>query len=144
MEQAQRQIWQRVLARPDRDDPSPLGQLAYLSRESAGVYRGLLQEARGTQRRLLQQLLEGEEENQACLRGLGKLQGITVPEKAHGIPRQLGWKDLRQCADRTYCLLQEYTARSAMGASGAVFRQMAARQEKCCALLAALLGRLDR
>ena len=140
MEFAEQQVWKRVMSRQEQGEGSPLGQLAFLSRESAGVYRELLPRTKGAGRRLLQQLLEGEEENLACLRGLGKLWGVTVPHSAGNCTRECGWEALKCCWERSLCLLGEYTARSAMGSSGAVFRRMALRQECLCALLAELLG----
>lgn len=140
MDIAERQVWDRVLARPGQEDVPPLGQLAYCCRESLEVYRSLLPRARGRQRQLLRQLLAGEEENLACLRGLGQLQGLGLSGRVQ-TRREYGPDALRGCWDRSQLLLGEYTARSAMGGSGAVFRQMALRQERGCALLAALLGR---
>lgn len=143
MDMAERQVWDRILARPEQKEYSPLGRLAFLCRESLAVYRDLLPRARGRQRQLLRQLLAGEEENLACLRGLGQLQGLQLPE-GRQTRREYGWEALRRCWERSQLLLGEYTAQSALGGSGPVFRQMAARQERCCALLAALLGRWAR
>ena len=143
MDMAERQIWDRVLARPGQEDASPLGQLANCCRESLEVYRSLLPRTGGRQRQLLRQLVAGEEENLACLRGLGHLRGLGLRTGVQ-TRREFGPDALRRCWDRSQLLLGEYTARSAMGGSGAVFRQMALRQERSCALLAALLGRCGR
>lgn len=140
MEFAEQQVWNRVFCSQDREAAPPMGQLAFLCRESAAVYRDLLSGAGGARRRILQQLLQGEEENLACLRGLGMLQGIAVADRKIAGPGREKREPLRGCWDRSLYLLGEYTARSALGGSGPVFRQMAARQERSCALLAELLG----
>ena len=140
MDAAEQQIWSRVFGPAEQQEQSPLGQLAFLCRTSAQVYRGLLPGAQGRRRRLLTALLEEEEANHACLRGLGELMGQPLTEGRERPERGSRGKDLRRCWERSFIALREYIARSALGEFGSVFRQMVARQERCCALLAELLG----
>lgn len=141
MESEEQRIWQRVFGRGGEEQVPPPGQLVYLCRQSLAVYRKLLPEARGRNRQFMRQLLEGESENLACLRGLESLRGLGIPETRVPVPNNAR-EALRQCWERSAILLREYTARSALGSSGPVYRQMALRQERCCALLAALLGQM--
>ena len=89
------------------------------------------------------QLYRGETEISACLRGLEILRGedggkLKYPQPAKEPTQRL----LRGCYHRTRNCIAEYTARTVDPETGAVFRELADRAQKQCALIAELMGML--
>ena len=138
-----REVWQRVL------NPQPVmlkDGLRGLRRESAALaaaYRQLSGVLPGKAGEKAGQLYRGETEISACLRGLEILRGedggkLKYPQPAKEPTQRL----LRGCYHRTRNCIAEYTARTVDPETGAVFRELADRAQKQCALIAELMGML--
>lgn len=135
-------VWQRVLGErreePRGEDLRPWLQTA---QELAAVYRRLHRDASGRSRELLRRLLEGETANAACLKGMLALGGGQPGKGTVFAPAGEPWgKALEKCYHRTRRAMTEYTARSAGGEFGEVFRHMADREREHCAMVMELLG----
>ena len=138
-------VWQRVMGQGKQ---APLRDLEEMLREAAAlasVYRWAAGKLTGRGKALAQKLLEGEQANAACLRGIGQLCGrvqetVTVWEPGGKGARGL----LQNCYHRTRRCQAEYTARSLEPEFGEVYRRMAERAGEHCALLAELLGRMKQ
>ena len=130
-ENRENQIWQRVLAQPERKAAGDLQTLLREAEALAAVYRRIPHP-------LAKRLREGELANAACLRGIGLLSG----EKTEVVKlwEPAGKPDLRSCYHRTRRCQAEYAARSLDGEFGEVFRKMAHREAEHLSLLARLLG----
>ena len=138
-----REVWQRVL----QSQPAvPRDGIRGLRRESAalsGAYRQLTVSLTGKAGEKAGQLYRGETEISACLRGLEILRGedggkLKYPQPAKEPTQRL----LRGCYHRTRHCIAEYTARTVDPETGAVFRELADRAQKQCALIAELMGML--
>ena len=138
-----REVWQRVL----QSQPAvPRDGIRGLRRESAalsGAYRQLTASLTGKAGEKAGQLYRGETEISACLRGLEILRGedggkLKYPQPAKEPTQRL----LRGCYHRTRKCIAEYTARTVDPETGAVFRELADRAQKQCALIAELMGML--
>ena len=138
-----REVWQRVL----QSQPAvPRDGIRGLRRESAalsGAYRQLTASLTGKAGEKAGQLYRGETEISACLQGLEILRGedggkLKYPQPAKEPTQRL----LRGCYHRTRNCIAEYTARTVDPETGAVFRELADRAQKQCALIAELMGML--
>lgn len=136
-----REVWQRVL---NPQPAVPRDGLRGLRRESAmlaGAYRQLMAALTGKAGEKVTQLYREEAAVSACLRGLEALRGedsgkLMYPKT--GKEPTLGL--LRSCYHRTRNCMAEYTARTVDPETGAVFRELADRAQRQCALLAELMG----
>ena len=139
------QVWQRVMAKPNGERLSEdLKPLILSARELAAAYRQLAKTSSGRQRELLRKLHEREMANIACLKGIHMLSGGgAVKTNPLPAPNESAAKLLEKCYYRSCRALTEYTARSAGGEFGEVYRHMADRQREQCALVAELLGSLQ-
>ena len=138
-----REVWQRVL---NPQPAAPRDGLRGLRRESAALvaaYRQLSGVLPGKAGEKAGQLYRGETEISTCLRGLEILRGedggkLKYPQPAKEPTQRL----LRGCYHRTRNCIAEYTARTVDPETGAVFRELADRAQKQCALIAELMGML--
>ena len=141
MEQREQQIWQRVLGDQTCQQETDLKTLALNSVETVAQLRQFLRSASPKERELLKELVEEEKRNLACIKGLNYLQTGQQIRLLSFPPTEPAQK--RQLVKRYHCArraMAEYTARSAESEWGCVFRDMAQRQERQCALLAQLIG----
>lgn len=138
-----RVVWQRVL----QSQPAvPKDGLRDLRRESAALaaaYRQLSTSLNGREGEKAGQLYREETVTSACLRGLEVLRGEDGGKIRYPQPeRESAQRLLRGCYHRTRNCLAEYTARTVDPETGAVFRELADRAQRQCALIAELLGTL--
>lgn len=137
------QVWQRVL---NPQPAVPRDGLRFLRRESTaltGAYRQLMTSLSGKPGEKAGQLYREETITAACLRGLEVLRGEDGGKmKAPSASQEPALRLLRSCYHRTRNCMAEYTARTVDPETGAVFRQLASRAERQCALLAELMGML--
>lgn len=138
-----REVWQRVL----QPQPAvPKDGLRGLRRESAALaaaYRQLSTSLTGKAGEKAGQLYREETATLTCLRGLEVLRGedggkLRYPQPA----KEPALRLLRGCYHRTRSCMTEYTARTVDPETGAVFRELADRAQRQCALLAELMGML--
>lgn len=139
---AEQQVWQRVFARPPmqpgRED---LRMLMLSAMELAAGYRLLAGTLAGRTGEQAKRLLEGEQANIACLKGMQHLAGGAEGKpKALGAPGGPARKVLEKSYYETRRALTEYTARLADPEFGAVFQKMADRERGHCAILVEMLG----
>lgn len=129
-ELTEKRVWQRV-----RGNGDPADRLRELLAEQGrvwGAYRGFSRRG-GKWRRLL----EGKEEQIACLRGL--LRALTGQGAAH--PRSGGAPvDLMQCLESERRFLRELTELSREGEWAPVLELLRDRQKRQCRILLELLG----
>lgn len=140
----ERQVWQRVFARPQtREEGDALRMLALGVMEAAEDYRRLANSLTGKPGELARRLWEGERENLACLRGMALLSDgkDTFPRQIR-TPAAPPEKLLRKSFYRTRRAMTEYAARMLDGEFGEVFRKMSQREGEHCALILQLLGEL--
>ena len=130
-ENRENQVWQRVLARQEREAVDTLQQLMREAESLAAVYRR-------NPHPLAKRLQEGEQANAASLRGIALLSGEKLEEVKLWEPA--GKPDLRRCWHRTRRCQAEYTARALDPEFGEVYRKMAEREADHLALIAQLLG----
>lgn len=138
-----REVWQRVL---NPQPAVPRDGLRGLRRESAalaGAYRQLMAALTGKAGEKAGQLYREESVISACLRGLEALRGedsgkLMYPKTTKEPTLRL----LRSCYHRTRNCMAEYTARTVDPETGAVFRELADKAQRQCALLAELMGML--
>lgn len=137
----QDQVWQRVFARQESAAVRDLRALQLAVMERLSVYRSLSGKLTGKAKERLQQLSDGEQANLAALKGIARLSGqggeVLTPWNAQKEPAP---KLLEKCYHQTRQCLTEYLSRSAEPEFGVVFRQLAHRAERHCALLAEALG----
>lgn len=141
-ENAQQQVWQRVLARQEEPRGDDLRVLLQGAMELAGCYRYLTTALPGPQKDRARALYEGEQANAACLRGISLLR--HSPEetlKLWNPVREPVEKLLEKCYHRTRRAMIEYASRSGEPEFGTVFRSLAQREEQHCVWIAQLLGR---
>lgn len=143
MEEAERQIWERVRGFPGEPlGGQPLQALILEAEETAGAYRQL-GEALPKHRERLGRLQRNAQENLALLKGMAVLSGGEYRQSPR--PRATGEpaaRLLKKCWYRSRREWMEYTARSAEPEFGAVFQEMAARQARQCAGILQLLGEI--
>ena len=136
-----REVWQRVR---NPQPAVPRDGVRALRRESAalaGAYRQLSTSLTGKAREKAEQLYREEAAISDCLRGLEVLRGedggrLKFPQPA----KEPALRLLRGCCHRTRNCMAEYTARSVDPETGAVFRALADRAQRQCALIAELMG----
>ena len=137
----EQQVWQRVMG-PKQAENRELKQLAMEAQEAVGEYRHLLRSRVESQRELGRQLMNAEQENLSCLKGLHYLQTGSAMK----LPMTNGGScDVKKMVRRYHVsrrTLAEYMARSAEAEWGCVYQAMAKRQEKQCDRLAQLLGHM--
>lgn len=139
-----RGVWQRVM---NPQPAVPKDGLRLLRRESAllaGAYRQLSGSLTGKNGEKAGQLYREELAISACLRGLEVLRGedggkLKYPQPEKQPPLRL----LRGCYHRTRGCLVEYTARMVDPETGSVFRELAERAQRQCAMIAELMGMLS-
>lgn len=138
------QVWQRVMGQPEaqRADNRPL---LLLSWEAAGTYRhlaGILSGKAGERARRLQ---DRAMDSVAALKGIRLLSGGQVGHLAPvPIPKEPARRLLEKSYFRARALMTEYTARELDGEFGVVYQRLAARERENCAMLAQLLGGMER
>ncbi len=136
------QVWQRVFAGTPSKREDFRGLLV-AAMELAALYRQLSQVLTGSPRERVKRLLEGEQANVDCLRGMQMLSGGGMPTtKALPVTKEPARKLLGKSFHLTRRALTEYTARLADPEFGAVFGIMADRERQHCALIAAALGEI--
>ena len=138
-----REVWQRVL----QSQPAvPRDGLRGLRRESAaltGAYRQLMSSLTGKAGEKAGQLYREEAVISGCLRGLEVLRGEDAGKLKYPQPaKEPTLRLLRSCYHRTRNCMAEYTARTVDPETGAVFRELAERAQRQCALIAELMGML--
>ena len=138
-----REVWQRVR---NPQPAVPRDGIRALRRESAalaGAYRQVMNSLSGKPREKAEQLYREEMVTSACLRGLEVLRGedggqMKLPQPG----KEPVLRRLRDCFHRTRNCMAEYTARTVDPETGAVFRELADRAQRQCALIAELMGML--
>ena len=143
MEQKEKQVWQRVFEQHPEPLNTDIQTLAAEAMEAAGVYRNLARVTTGREKELLKVLLEEEQKNLSCLKGLYRMQAGRQL-KQHRSPAQPR-PEVSTLMKRYHCArraLTEYTARSAEPEWGCVYLAMAKRQEQQCDRLTQLLGQM--
>ena len=142
----EQRVWQRVRGgsaeQPERMD---LRALMLSAMENAAAYRQLSGMLTGRLRERAKGLLEGEQANIACLKGIHLLStGAAMKPKAMNLPSAPAGKLLEKCFHRSRRAMVEYTSRTVDGEFGAVFQKMADREREHGAVIAELLGELGR
>ena len=138
-----REVWQRVL----QSQPAvPRDGLRGLRRESSALsaaYRQLMSSLTGKAGEKAGQLYREEAVISGCLRGLEVLRGEDAGKLKYPQPaKEPTLRLLRSCYHRTRNCMAEYTARTVDPETGAVFRELAERAQRQCALIAELMGML--
>ena len=138
-----REVWQRVL----QSQPAvPRDGLRGLRRESSALsaaYRQLMSSLTGKAGEKAGQLYREEAVISGCLRGLEVLRGEEAGKLKYPQPaKEPTLRLLRSCYHRTRNCMAEYTARTVDPETGAVFRELAERAQRQCALIAELMGML--
>ena len=140
-EKQEAEVWRRVMSQPKQ---IPVGELESLQRESAAlaaIYRWAGGRLNGKKQQLARRLLEQELSIGACLRGIGRLSGEPLESVSVWEPGNRGGRGILEgCFAREHRCQSEYTARSLDGQFGEVYRILAERAGRQCALLAELLG----
>ena len=141
----EQQVWQRVRQTQDRIQENTLAQLQRETMELAAAYRMLGAQFTGNPREQALRLYRGENANAAALAGLGILSRHEGERLKHWQPgKESARKVLERCYHRTRRCLTEYMARSADGEYGIVFQKLAEREGEHCAIIAELLGTIER
>lgn len=140
-EKREAEVWQRVMTQKQMQPRRELGVLLREVSELTAVYRRLAGKLTGRGKLLARKLLEAEQSNGDCLRGIGLLSGhsqeqITIWEP---VPDN-GRRALEKCYHRTQRCREEYAARSLDPEYGEVFRSLADREGQQCARITELLG----
>ena len=141
MENREREVLQRVFARPEEPSHNDLREMMAAVVELVSVYRQLQEGASGQRKEKLRRLQEGEMATLHALKGISVLSGgggevlkLWQPAKE---PEQ---KQLIRCYHKTRRCMVDYMARSAETEFGTVFRTLADREGGHCVVLAELLG----
>ena len=135
-----REVWQRVT---NPQPPVMKEGLRALRRESwalCGAYRFLMATLKGKAVELAGQLYREETETANILRGLEVLRGEDGGRMTNGSVKEPPLRLLRSCYHRTRTAMAEYTARTVDPETGGVFRELADKAQRQCALLAELMG----
>lgn len=137
----QKQVWQRVFARPVEAQGDDLRRLLMAAMEQAAGYRSLAAVLTGRRKERAKALYEGQMATISCLKGIGILSGkgeevLKIWDPAKEPVRKV----LEKSYHRSRRAMIEYTSRSADAEFGAVFQRLAEREGKHCALIAELLG----
>lgn len=140
MHDMEKQVWQRVRGQQETGAEAALKTQLQTAGELAEAYGYLLKNAGSRSRDLLRLLLEGEQTNMDCLKGIARLQRQTVSEKILPQSREPARKLLELCYHRSRRAAVDFLAQSAGGEFGEVYRAMADREGKHCVWLAQLLG----
>ena len=134
-------VWQRVAGQQETRTDLGIRGLIRESGELAAIYRRMGEKLTGQEKQLARKLYEREQSNRACLRGIALLSGIGADSTKPWVPGKGDGKgQLMRCYHRTQHCQAEYMARSLDPEYGCVYRELALRQERQCALLAELLG----
>ena len=134
-------VWQRVAGQQETRTDLGIRGLIRESGELAAIYRRMGEKLTGQEKHLARKLYEMEQSNRACLRGIALLSGIGADSTKPWVPGKGDGKgQLMRCYHRTQHCQAEYMARSLDPEYGCVYRELALRQERQCALLAELLG----
>ena len=134
-------VWQRVAGQQETRTDLGIRGLIRESGELAAIYRRMGEKLTGQEKQLARKLYEMEQSNRACLRGIALLSGIGADSTKPWVPGKGDGKgQLMRCYHRTQHCQAEYMPRSLDPEYGCVYRELALRQERQCALLAELLG----
>ena len=134
-------VWQRVAEQKEVRIHHGTQGLIRESGELAAIYRRMAEKMTGKEKQLARKLYELEQANRACLRGIALLSGAGADSTKPWVPGKGDEKgQLMRCYHRTQHSQAEYMARSLDPEYGCVYRELALRQERQCALLAELLG----
>lgn len=134
-------VWQRVAEQKEVRIHHGIQELIRESGELAAIYRRMAEKLTGQERQLARKLCETEQSNRACLRGIALLSGAGADSTKPWVPGKGDEKgQVMRCYHRTQHSQAEYMARSLDPEYGCVYRELALRQERQCALLAELLG----
>ena len=139
MKDMEARVWQRVRENREAAVTSEQSQLPE-AMEMAAVYGHLLKTAGEKSRELLRQLQAGEQANIACLKGIARLRRQELRGKVVTAPKEPPRKLLELCYHRSRRAAVNYMVQSTDGEFGAVYRAMADREERHCAILAQLMG----
>ena len=135
----EKQVWQRVMGQEEAEPVPNLRGLIRESAEQAAVFQRLAQKLTGREQQLARQLLELEQSNGACLRGIAALSGDRMEALKRWEPSG-GKNGPEACYRRGIRCQREYTARSLDLEFGILYRSLAQRQERMCMLIAELMG----
>ena len=136
--QQEEAVWDRVLGQR-RQAMDPEGLLRE-SASLAAVYRRAAETMSGRRQVLARQLLQTEEENLRCLRGMAHMLGQKPESLKIWQPKKLPAGLPRDCYRRSRQLMTEYTARSADPEFGESYRILADRAAQQCETILRLLG----
>ena len=138
----EKRVWQRVLGAQEAAPEPEQKQLLLDAMEMAAAYGYLLKNTGEKTRALLRQLLEGEEANIACLKGIARLRRQELQGKVLPPPKEPARKILEKCYHRSRRASIAFMAQSVGGEFGEVYRSMANREGQHCLWLAQLMGML--
>lgn len=139
-----RQVWKRVTTAPVRGmSPGDLHGLLVSAIELSALYRSLAISLGGKQREAAQNLVSGQQDTIFALRGMQlKSFGRGTPIPAEPSHQKKAQRILELCYPKAKSALTEYSARAIDTDFGPVFRLLAAREEKHCLEILALLGQV--
>ena len=131
-------VWQRVL-HPGAEAPE---DAAALLAEAGALYR-CFRALAGRSGPITGALTENQRKTVEALRGICRLLGEEPPAPSGPVPAPAPGLPV-QCYHRSHRAMTDYAARAANPLTGTVFSDLADLQKQNCALLARLLGRMDK
>lgn len=138
------QIWQRVTGgpQPGNGDIRPLLLAAV---ENAAVLRHLTGLLTGKTRERMKSLQEGAQRSVEALKGVQKMLGHPAGDlQPPLIPKEPPRRLLEKSFHRTLRLMTEYSARALDPEYGVVYQALADRERKAAAVLAEVIGGLEK
>lgn len=144
MEEQEQKIWQRV-AGGMRQENSDIRPLLLAAAEGVAAYRQLSGLLTGRSRERMRGLLATAQRSLEALKGIqtmsghpaGALRTVPVPKES---PRRL----LERSFHRSLRQMTEYTARALDPEYGVVYQMLADREREAAAVLAELIGGLEK
>lgn len=138
------QIWQRVIGKPQPTNEQ-IRPLLLMAWESVGVYRQLMGQLTGKKQERMKQLHERSARAVDCLLGIQTMSGIPSGKlRPQPVPKESARRLLEKSYHRSLRLMTEYAARVAMPEFGTVYQHLWDWEKETCAVLAELIGGLER
>ena len=137
-------VWQRVTGgpQPENGDIRPLLLAAV---ENASVLRQLTGLLTGKARERMRSLQEGAQRSVEALKGIQKMLSHPAGDlRSPLIPKEPPRRLLEKSFFRTLRLMTEYTARTLEPEFGVVYQALADREREAAAVLAELMGSLEK
>lgn len=138
------QIWQRVAGGPQPENGN-IRPLLLAAVENAAVLRHLTGLLTGKARERMKPLQEGAQRSVEALKGVQKLLGHPAGDlRPPLIPKEPPRRLLEKSFHRTLRLMTEYSARVLDPEYGVVYQALADRERKAAAVLAEVIGGLEK